>query len=73
MPELLSLLFALVTVGDTPAANIATTAPEKLICRHEAQIGSLVCRTEADWKAVALESKEISNGLQRRAGEVRNP
>ena len=76
---MLSLLFALAMAGEAPASTaVASPAPEKLICRREAQIGSLVrrkkvCRTEAEWKAVAQESKDMSNGMQRRAGEVRNP
>ncbi len=74
---MLSILFALAMAGDAPTAATAT-APEKLICRRESQIGSLVrrkkvCRTEAEWKAVAQESKDMSNGMQRRSGEVRNP
>jgi hypothetical protein len=74
---MISLLFALAMAGDAPT-EATTPAPEKLICRREAQIGSLVrrkkvCRTAADWKAVAQESKDMSNGMQKRAGEVRNP
>lgn len=75
---MLSILFALALAGDPPVAATQTPATEKVVCRRESQIGSLVrkkkvCRTESEWRALAQESKDLSNGYQQRAGQMRNP
>jgi hypothetical protein len=74
--NMLSILFAMAMAGEAP--NTAKPEPDRVICRREAQIGSLVrrkkvCRTEAEWRAVAQESKDMSNGIQKRSGEITNP
>ncbi len=58
--------------------KLAKDDPNRIVCRQEPQIGSLVrgkkiCKTQAEWKALAQESKDYSNQQQQRSGEVRNP
>ena len=74
---MLSILFSLAIVGDAPVTASETVSTEKTICRREAQIGSLVrkkkvCRTESEWRTLAQEAKDYSNGVQKRSGEITN-
>ncbi len=60
------------------AAKPDRNDPNRMVCKREQQIGSLVrskkiCRTQAEWKELANQSKDYGNQQQQRAGEVRNP
>jgi hypothetical protein len=64
--------------ANTPEQKkMAKDDPNRIVCRKEPQIGSLVrgkkiCKTQADWKALAQESKDYSNQQQQKSGEIRN-
>jgi hypothetical protein len=58
--------------------KLAKDDPERVMCKTEPVTGSLVrgkriCKTQAEWKQLAQESKDYGNQQQQRAGEVRNP
>jgi hypothetical protein len=65
------------TARPAKPAKLAKDDPNRIICKREATIGSRVsakkvCKTQADWKTLAQESKDYSNGVQQKSGEVRN-
>jgi hypothetical protein len=55
------LLIAQAAQGQAAPAAKASTAPDKEVCRREAELGSRianrVCRTQAEWEEIARQTQ----------------
>jgi hypothetical protein len=63
--------FLLFMMADTTVATQSPPRPEKMICKRQAETGSLVrfrkiCRTESKWRQVGEQAQDEARNMQDR-------